>query len=69
MKSLWNPWKQPRLMLLGMEACEYPVLQIWAHQVVDGHGNVVCGAHTIGEAQRIRDRYALKYPKSNFFAE
>lgn len=62
-------WRQPRLMLLGMEACEYPALQIWAHWVIDGQGNEVCGAHTLGEAQRIRDRYASKYPTSTFYAE
>lgn len=61
------PYKQPRLMLLGMEPCEYPALQIWAHTVTDGAGNLVCGAHTKGEAERIRDRYAANYPQRRFY--
>lgn len=61
------PYKQPRLMLLGMEVCEYPALQIWAHTVTDGTGNVVCGAHTKGQAEKIRERYAARYPERQFY--
>lgn len=65
----WNRWKQPRLMLMGMEAVEYPALTIWAHIVMDGSGNRVCGAHTKGEAERARDRFAVKYPQQRFYVQ
>jgi len=64
-----NPWKQPRLMLLGMEPCEYPALQIWAHTVVDGAGNLVAGAHTKGQAEAIRSRFAAHFPDKKFYTK
>lgn len=56
-------------MLLGMEPCEYPALQIWAYTVKDGAGNLVCGAHTKGEAERTRTRYAARFPERRFYVD
>lgn len=59
----------PRLMLLDAQPCDYPAVHIFAHQVVDGAGNRVTAAHTLAEAEAIRDRYATRYPGKKFFAE
>lgn len=60
---------KPRLMLLGMEPVEYPALQIWAHSIQDGSGQLVCGAHSKREAERIRDRYQVRYPQRKFYVQ
>jgi len=67
--EFFSQWKQPRLMLLGMEPVEYPALQIWAHRVLDGAGHTVCGAHSKSEAETIRARYAARFPGKSFYVD
>lgn len=67
MNPLLNPYPRPRLMFMDAEPCDMdlPVVII-AFRVVDGGGKLITGCNTQADAERVRDRFAARYPDKSF---
>lgn len=56
-----------RLMLLGVEECNYPAVIITAWTVVDARGNFVTGADSESAARAAMERFQARYPDAKFY--